>query len=342
MGQSCVVPSDPSAARLRPFCRARYPPPAMFLLRPRLGCLCIATAVVALPACRRQPDKLEETLHRIESSIAEERTTGFNDLADLLNGGEVTSEIAERHAARILTVYAARHPRLAEAQSDAPTGCGSWAEAEPYRFVRYEAQLLLDLLGMLGTGESEARLREATALKDRRLRFFGLSGLLRSGRTVDPIAVADVATDDEMRSMLFESLLDHGQSALFPPALHTQEAFARADFVRWLTFPTELGCVPNEVELMKVVASAAGDWFVFRFKATAPEFVDPDVWKAGVAGPYARGAQPTARPGSGTRSDFGLWESYTPEGHLLRLSLGDAGGPSAAGQDAASQSPGAF
>ncbi|MBI5536238.1 MAG: hypothetical protein HY898_26185 [Deltaproteobacteria bacterium] len=289
----------------------------------------LALGFAALPACTRQPDKLEETLRRIESPIPQERSTGFNDLADLLNRGELTSELVARHGARTLSAYSARHPRLLEGQSDAPAVCGSWVDAEPYRQLRYEAQLLLDLLGMLSTTDAEARLRDAALLKDRRLKFFALSGLLQQGRSVDASAVADVAADDEMRNLLFESLVEHGQSALFPPALMTQEALARGDLVRWLTFPTELGCEPNEIEFVKTAASDAGEWFIFRFKASAPAIPEPGAWKAGAAGPYPRNAQPTARPGAGTRADFAAWESDTPEGHLQRLRGGDAATPAA-------------
>lgn len=48
-----------------------------------------------------------------------------------------------------------------------------------------------------------------------------------------------------------------GNTSLFPETYRTQKAFAEADMVNWL-YPTELNRVPDEIELMKVVAVNTG------------------------------------------------------------------------------------
>jgi hypothetical protein len=295
--------------------------PEIPLFRPLLLAL-LGALLLAPAACRRQPDRLEQALSRIDSDAPADRLTGFHDLADLLNAGDFQAPVASRHHGRSLAAYDARSAALRQQYDAAPAVCGSWAEQPPYRLLRYEAQLLIDLLGAVRTVEAEQRLRDAATLQDRRLQFFALSGLLTMGVEVHAAAVAEVAADDEMRNLLLEALQRSGRSAMFPEHLLEQQALARSDLVRWLTFPDELGCAPNQLEFIKAWPTASGDYFVFRFKAAT---IDPDaaadaaVWKAAMAGPWPASAQPTARPGAHTGSDYAHWETDTPEGHVTRM-----------------------
>ena len=88
--------------------------------------------------------------------------------------------------------------------------------------------------------------------------------------------------------------------------------------VHWLTFPTELAAVPDEIELMKVVevetTDGPADYYLYRFRTFAPHWAADDGWMAGIAGPFSKGQLSTY--GSDTFSSFEAWDAKTPEEHM--------------------------
>jgi hypothetical protein len=89
--------------------------------------------------------------------------------------------------------------------------------------------------------------------------------------------------------------------------------------VQWLIYPTELGKVPDLIELMNVFPAdpsrGAADYYLFRFRG---ERAGDSGFFAGVAGPFKRGA-PTVHDLGDTFSHFDKWESATPPQHLQRI-----------------------
>jgi hypothetical protein len=114
--------------------------------------------------------------------------------------------------------------------------------------------LLLDLLGHFPARSVASGLREALEYRDPRLQCFGIVSLLRLGETVDVNYIAKVAGHAEMRNGLNEELHRRGQLARYPEEYRTQATFAESDLVHWFAYLTELGRVPDEIELMKVVS----------------------------------------------------------------------------------------
>jgi hypothetical protein len=92
--------------------------------------------------------------------------------------------------------------------------------------------------------------------------------------------------------------------------------------VRWLMVPTEIGRVPDRIELKKVVALDTGgpdgflDYYVFRFKTLPPHETAKDGWLAGVAGPFLRKDAPTTEAQGETFSEFESWDARSPEEHV--------------------------
>jgi len=92
--------------------------------------------------------------------------------------------------------------------------------------------------------------------------------------------------------------------------------------VRWLVYPTELGRVPDQIELKKVVSVDAGgtdgvlDYYLFRFRTLPPHWAAKNGWMAGVAGPFLQKDGPTTEAQGDTFSEFERWDSRTPEEHV--------------------------
>ncbi len=82
---------------------------------------------------------------------------------------------------------------------------------------------------------------------------------------------------------------------------------AEGDLVRWLTYPTELGRVPDKIEFLEIKPqSDGGVMYYFKFMTEPPHWAADDGWMLGWAGPFARGKLETH--GTGTFSEFEKFE----------------------------------
>ena len=223
------------------------------------------------------------------------------------------------YAAPFQDAYRRERDWLRPKQRDKGAG---WMWEEDYQEHRNRAALLLDLFSCLSIETVEFDLRDATSFRDARLAYFGAVSLLKHGKGVSADALKAVAASPEMRGSLYEELKKTHKIDLFPRRYLTQEAFAESEMVRWLVYPTELGRVPDEIELMKVVSADTRepdgilDYYVFRFRTFKPHWAAKDGWTAGVAGPFLRKDAPSPDAYGGTFSSFERWEAQTPEQHV--------------------------
>jgi hypothetical protein len=220
---------------------------------------------------------------------------------------------------QVLKSYSDLAAKLHPAQRDQGVG---WMWEDAYEESRNDAALLLDLLGHFPGNRVEKALRDALEYKDPRLKHFAIVSLLRLGKPVEKKHVEDVAHHAEMRNWLYVALRRLGKSSLFPETYRTQKAFAEANMVNWLVYPTELNRVPDEIELMKVVTVDTGlpggiyDYYLFRFRTNEPHWAAKNGWIAGVSGPYLRKDQPTTDALGDTFSSFAKWDAKTPDEHV--------------------------
>jgi hypothetical protein len=279
----------------------------------------------------KQLEQIAAVLESTEGDLAareEAREKALLALLELCEKGAgnqistVNSELRPRITARLLTFYRAFKGKLLPAQR--PEGI-DWMFEEGYAENRHLGGLLLDLLGYFPSPEAESELQEGLRYHDPRLKLFAVCSLLRIGRPVEPRDVFQVAANPEVRNWLYDRLTDFGRPDLYPHALKTQEAFAEGEIVQWLTYPTELGRVPDEIELMAVITEDMGppegllDWYLFRFRTFPPHWAAEDGWIAGVAGPYLRKDAPGTRSYGDTFSKFTPWDSMTPEEHVADI-----------------------
>jgi hypothetical protein len=91
--------------------------------------------------------------------------------------------------------------------------------------------------------------------------------------------------------------------------------------VRWLTYPTELGRPPTQIEhLQTFVIDDDGhpaDLFLFKFRTDPPHWSAGDGWMAGVSGPFRHDGSPAT--GGMTFSRFEALNSRTVAEHLEAL-----------------------
>jgi hypothetical protein len=245
----------------------------------------------------------------------------FNVTLAYCSKGALDTAMLAARAPAILERYLELRSQMLPLQQEPRIG---WIWTDEYVFLRGEAEVLLDLLGYIPASAVKAELLRAVGdWRDPRLKCFAITSAIRQGAEVEGRHVTEVANSAEMRSTFYRLLRELGKESLYPRDLLNQEAFAESDLVNWLTYPTELGRVPDEIQLMAVVSFDTGgpggetyDYYVFRFRTHPPHWAAKDDWLAGVSGPFKRSQEPTPDAGGETFSQFEAWDSKSPEEHV--------------------------
>lgn len=107
------------------------------------------------------------------------------------------------------------------------------------------------------------------------VRVYALDTLLGNGREVPADVVRELAADLECADMAHGFLCKHGKQHLFPKEYATPEYLAKSDLVRWLTYPSELGKVPDEISFLGITKIKGETFHIFKFKSDS-ENLDPD------------------------------------------------------------------
>lgn len=264
----------------------------------------------------------EILLPAVWESLKHENTVGIgvSALLDAVNDRHLRDSVITENQARIVEAY---HPLLAKLSQIAAransTGTGDYRWEDDYQRVLDVAEYFPDLLGYAGPAAQQI-LRDTLALDDPRMSFFAIRSLLQMHQDPPQAAIERVAADDEMRNMLYESLVKNHAEKRFPEKYHTQEAFARSEMVHWLVYPTELGRPPNDIELMKVTDISTQDgiysYYLFRFRTTGKHEAAKDGWMAGLAGGYKKVNAPTTSSSGDTFSKFERFDAKTPDEHI--------------------------
>jgi len=124
-----------------------------------------------------------------------------------------------------------------------------------------------------------------------------------------------IAGDHLTRAALFETLKRLERLERFPARWRTWDAFACAEMVQWLNYPTELGEPPAAIEKVKVIQETSGgevlSLYIWRFRE------EPNgPWLVGISGPYELAGTPQPVHGHLTFSQFTRWDASTPEEHV--------------------------
>lgn len=242
---------------------------------------------------------------------------------DYCRAGAVAPPSLGGHVEQLLGRYREHKEVLVPEQQNEGVG---WMWDPGYHESRYQAALLLDIMGFTDAPETHGELLDALDYRDARLKTYAVLSLLRRGEEISQDVVERLAADHEMRMEVYHGLTELGKADLFPQAFFTQEAFAYTDMVMWLAHPSELAQVPDEIELMKTLSVDSNwpdgviDYYVFRFRTHPPHDDAERGWMAGVSGPFARKSWPSTEASGGTFSQFEPWEGKTPEEHLALIS----------------------
>ena len=144
-------------------------------------------------------------------------------------------------------------------------------------------------------------------LNDPCVSFYALSALLSVGRPVPDGVISALAGSIEYADQAYHLLKQYGMTDRFPAELRDPIYLAKSDMVHWLTYPTELGKRPDEIEYLGTTKKKGETYHIFRYKSDS-ENLDSEtqnVWLIGWAGNEG-----------GTFSNFDRYADYeqsTPE-----------------------------
>ena len=144
-------------------------------------------------------------------------------------------------------------------------------------------------------------------LKDGDISYYALSTLLSVGEKVSDEVIVTLAKDIIHADQTYSLLERHNMTDRFPAELRDPAYLAKSDLVHWLTYPTELGREPDEIELLGVTKKKGETFHVFRYKSDSDNLGDDlkGVWLIGWSG-----------NDGGTFSNFDKYADYekkTPE-----------------------------
>lgn len=158
-----------------------------------------------------------------------------------------------------------------------------------------------DLAKHFPTSEVIDALYALLKLRRAHIGFYVLDSLLVMGADIPADAVDFLANDLSYGALVHHSLKIHGKENLFPDALNNEIYLAKSDLVHWLTYPTELGKEPDEIEYLGKVKVKKENFYIFRYKSDSDNLGDElkGQWLIGWSG-----------DDGGTFSQFDRYELY--------------------------------
>ena len=108
-------------------------------------------------------------------------------------------------------------------------------------------ELLADICKHFGDARVVAALTDLLQLGRHHINFYAVDSLFALGTDVSQTVIHALARDLEYANLTYGVLQRYGRTELFPVNCTTEEYLAKSDLVHWLTFPTELGKVPDEI-----------------------------------------------------------------------------------------------
>ncbi len=129
-------------------------------------------------------------------------------------------------------------------------------------------------------------LEKAVMLDKNIIKFFAFETLLENKRNVSDETVRSLAQDLKYALFTKRALDKCGKGDLFPKELDTAEYLAKSDLAHWLTYPTELNALPDEIELLGVTKIKGAQYHVFKYKSDSDNLGDDlkNVWLIGWSG----------------------------------------------------------
>lgn len=155
--------------------------------------------------------------------------------------------------------------------------------SELYRLMKLDTadawntlELLADVCKHFGCDRVVAALTDLLQLGHHHINFYAVDSLFALGADVPQSVIHALAQDLEYANLTYGVLQRCGKTELFPENCTTEEYLAKSDLVHWLTFPTELGKVPDEIVYIGRIKLLfkKEEFHVFKFRSDSDTLDD--------------------------------------------------------------------
>lgn len=246
-----------------------------------------------LSSDRYRTIEILDALIRTESYIEEEtgalcqkKNATRKDAENLVAG--LRAETEEIRRGMFFSILVDRRP--ADMPAEAKAVLAEYIADEIGRLLSHEPDD--DLYGFLEMAADAAkyfpsdavteRLYELLRLERPHISYYAADSLFSMGKDVPAEVITLLADDLEYAALTHELLCRHGRKKLFPADKSDQVYLAKSDLAHWLVYPTELGCLPDEMEYLGKVRKK-GLYHVFRYRSDSENLSEEcrGVWLIG-------------------------------------------------------------
>lgn len=262
----------------------------------------------------------------MSGSTPQQRAALHHMLLAFLEAGQLDASHLAPYAPEFLNELRELEAVLRTLQGDSARR--DWRYAEPYLERREAAALMFDIAGRWGTPELLDLVDSLADLGDPWLRMMRAMALLRGGREVEQAELDWIAESPRERYWLAVLLDDLGHKRRLPEACLDHAALAEGAMMEWLTFPTELGREPDELERVHVEVRPVKigrakprptSYHILRFRVTSEHWAKEDGWMVGMAGGFQEGRAGMGGYTGDTFSHFKRWDELSLAQHVASL-----------------------
>lgn len=204
--------------------------------------------IKALTELVNQERYIETTL----DSIFEQTTITKTDINRLLYWVRQTSD--EYQKSMLFLGLAHHQKEMSKLDSDAEKIMADYIAGEMRRLMVLGGEdawntleLMADVSKYFADDNVIAALIDLLQLGRNHINSYAVDTLCGMGVDIPQSVIEALARDLEYANTTYHILQRQGKTALFPAECATEEYLAKSDMVRWLTYPTELGKVPDEI-----------------------------------------------------------------------------------------------
>lgn len=182
----------------------------------------------------------------------------------------------------------------------------------------WELGIWCDIAGYFITEQTIKHLQEIANVKDATLSKFAVKSLLFNNEKVSEEILEKIAGDIKEADRFLRILEMIKKADKFPKKYTNQEWIAKSNMVDWLLYPTELGVMPQIIELLGVITRYENDFYVYKFTTDLERLKNKDVM-IGVSGGYEKGKFASSNKSTGvTFSNFDtLGADYIKQGNEI-------------------------
>ena len=129
-------------------------------------------------------------------------------------------------------------------------------------------EIAADVAQHFATDAVVASLQDMLKIENASIRYYAVRSLLAAKQEVPQEIIVLLANNIVYADMTYAILKMHGKTDLFPAELANEEYLAKSDLVHWLTYPTELGKEPDQIEYLGKVKKKE-IYHVFRYTSNS-------------------------------------------------------------------------